>query len=105
MDNAARGYAPTKLVATAKGSEIYEVLYSIAGTEEERLSLLFERRGPCGEVEAGNEAEGGTGEFRRFDIQVTERRTRRAGGVGGVAIHVGGENSVRTDDLGSVSMP
>jgi len=64
----------------------------IGGTDARRFGGYLGLDCACGDIEAGNEAEGETsGEDGRRVVQAAERRTSFCGGVGGVDIHVGGD--------------
>lgn len=80
----------------------------IVGIEKQRFNFSPQRSpsssssSACGDVEAGNEADGVTGDTDRRVVQVIERLTSLGGGVGGVEIHVGGELNPRIEDSAGV---
>ena len=62
------------------------------GNEARRFKITV----PCRGADGGNEADGGNSEAGRVK-QVMDRRSDFGGGVGGVDIHVGGEDLVKSE--------
>ena len=81
-----------KVVQSVSFKQLSRLCVCSVGSEARR----FNRTVPCGKADGGNEADGGTSEDGRVK-QVMDRFSGLGGGVGGVEIHVGGEDLVKSE--------